>query len=134
LVRDPTTGPPGKENRGRCFGNNEKELDKYAWYMENTSDLDESHAHQVGIKKPNAFGLYDMHGNVAEWCHDYFKEDYYKQSPAQDPPGPTSGSSRVLRGGSWFNFTRHARSADRDRNDADNRNYGSGFRLVRELD
>ena len=75
-----------------------------------------------------------MHGNVAEWCHDYFEEDYYKQSPAQDPPGPTSGSFRVFRGGSWNRNSRYTRSANRDRLDADHRYYNVGFRLVRELD
>ena len=75
-----------------------------------------------------------MHGNVHEWCHDYFEEDYYKQSPAKDPTGPTSGSSRVLRGGSWNNFTRDARSADRGRDGASDRHDYNGFRLVRELD
>jgi formylglycine-generating enzyme required for sulfatase activity len=74
-----------------------------------------------------------MHGNVYEWCHDYFEEDYYKQSPAKDPTGPTSGSSRVLRGGSWLGRTRYPRSARRSYFGAsgDSRN---GFRLVRELD
>jgi formylglycine-generating enzyme required for sulfatase activity len=75
-----------------------------------------------------------MYGNVYEWCHDYFEEDYYKQSPAKDPPGPTSGSSRVLRGGSWDSGTRDARSALRNWIDADFRNLYFGFRLVRELD
>ena len=89
---------------------------------------------RVRLKKANAFGLYDMHGNVYEWCHDYYEEDYYKQSPAKDPTGPTSGSSRVLRGGSWLRNSRVTRSAYRDRNDADVRNDLSGFRLVRELD
>jgi sulfatase modifying factor 1 len=85
------------------------------------------------LKKPNAFGLYDMHGNVYEWCHDYYEEDYYKQSPAQDPPGVV-GASRVLRGGSWNYDTRTPRSASRDRRFAGYRYRDSGFRLVRELD
>jgi formylglycine-generating enzyme required for sulfatase activity len=75
-----------------------------------------------------------MHGNVEEWCHDYFEEDYYKQSPAKDPTGPTSGSSRVLRGGSWSFNSRRTRSALRNWYVADRRNYCYGFRLVRELD
>jgi formylglycine-generating enzyme required for sulfatase activity len=75
-----------------------------------------------------------MHGNVHEWCHDYFEEDYYKQSPAKDPTGPTSGSSRVLRGGSWNLGTRYTRSANRNANVAGARSYYYGFRLVRELD
>jgi sulfatase modifying factor 1 len=117
------------------FGNDEKQLGDYAWYDKNAKYLDEKYAHEVGLKKPNPFGLYDMHGNVFEWCHDYFEEDYYKQSPAQDPPGPTSGSFRVLRGGSWFFNSRFTRSACRYRFDADFRgNFFFGFRLVRELD
>jgi formylglycine-generating enzyme required for sulfatase activity len=116
------------------FGDDEKALGDYAWYNENAWDIVERYAHQVELKKPNAFGLYDMHGNVYERCHDYYEEDYYKQSPAQDPPGPTSGSSRVSRGGSWHGFTRYSRSANRSRGGADFRHNFLGFRLVRELD
>ena len=116
------------------FGNDEKALGDYAWYYKNADNAGEKYAHQVGLKKPNAFGMYDMHGNVWEWCHDYYGEDYYQQSPEKDPTGPTSGSSRVLRGGSWSSSTRHSRSANRDRNDAVSRYYFFGFRLVRELD
>jgi formylglycine-generating enzyme required for sulfatase activity len=122
------------------FGNDEKVLGDYAWYDKNTWGIDEKYAHQVGLKKPNAFGLYDMHGNVWEWCDDYYGEDYYKQSPAQDPTGPVTGSSRVvrvvrvLRGGSWGHDSRRTRSAGRGRFVADNRNFSNGFRLVRELD
>ena len=112
----------------------EKNLGGYAWYRENALNAGEEYAHQVQSKKPNAFGLYDMHGNVNEWCHDYYEADYYKQSPAKDPTGPTSGSSRVLRGGSWNYVSRLTRSADRDRVVAVYRLNGSGFRLVRELD
>jgi formylglycine-generating enzyme required for sulfatase activity len=116
------------------FGNNEKALGDYAWYYENTWDIDEKYAHQVGLKKPNAFGLYDMHGNVWEWCHDYWKENYYQKSPTNDPQGPVSGSSCVLRGGSWYGNSSYTRSAFRLRFVAHVRRYGFGFRLVRELD
>jgi formylglycine-generating enzyme required for sulfatase activity len=124
----------GTETRW-SFGDDENKLGDYAWCDKNAKDIGEMYAHQVGLKKPNAFGLYDMHGNVFEWCHDYFEEDYYKQSPAKDPTGPTSGSSRVLRGGSWDVFTR-SRSARRGRDVAGFRYYlyDLGFRLVRELD
>jgi formylglycine-generating enzyme required for sulfatase activity len=117
------------------FGDDEKELGDYAWYHGNAG-IGEACVHQVGLKKPNAFGLYDMHGNVDEWCHDYYGEDYYKQSPEKDPTGPARGSFRVLRGGSWDNDSRGTRSADRGRLVADFRYlyFYVGFRLVRELD
>jgi sulfatase modifying factor 1 len=123
----------GTETRW-SFGDNESALGDYAWHDKNAGDVDEKYPHQVGLKKPNAFGLYDMHGNVYEWCHDYFEEDYYKQSPAKDPTGPTSGSSRVLRGGSWSYDSRGTRSAVRFRHVAEYRFNNVGFRLVRELD
>jgi len=84
--------------------------------------------------KLNDFGLFDMHGNVYEWCHDYYGEDYYKQSPEQDPTGPVTGSFRVLRGGDWYDYSRDTRSARRVGFDAVFRYYHFGFRLVREFD
>jgi formylglycine-generating enzyme len=117
------------------FGNDEKELGDYAWNLKNAYDIGKGYAHQVGQKRPNAFGLYDMHGNVYEWCHDYYEEDYYKQSPEKDPTGPTSGSFRVFRGGSWYYYTRNSRSAPRGWSaGAVVRLSNVGFRLVRELD
>ena len=116
------------------FGNDEKVLGDYVWYDKNAWDIDEKYAHQVRQKKPNALGLYDMHGNMYEWCHDYYEADYYKSSPGEDPTGPASGSFRVLRGGSWHDDTRHARSAARSRRGADTRGSSFGFRVVRELD
>ena len=82
---------------GWCFGDSELELDDYAWYANNS----EKKTHPVGQKSPNAWGLFNVHGNVLEWCADWFDKDYYRTSPASDPTGPSSGSSRVLRGSSW---------------------------------
>jgi len=113
------------------FGDDEKDHGDYAWYDKNARD--EKYAHQVGLKKPNAFGLYDMHGNVWAWCSDYYERDY-EHSPEKDPTGPTSGSERVYRGGSWIGPTRGTRSAARGIIDAGYRGAISGFRLVRELD
>ncbi|MFQ6042599.1 MAG: formylglycine-generating enzyme family protein, partial [Candidatus Poribacteria bacterium] len=69
--------------------------------------------HDVGVKKPNAFGLYDMHGSVWEWCADWYDPDYYLPSPLVDPKGPERGRFKVLRGGSWFRYAKYARSAYR---------------------
>jgi len=124
------------------WGDDEASIGDYAWYMKNAYDARERYAHQVGLKRPNAFGLYDMHGNVLEWCHDYYGEDYYKQSPKKDPTGPGFGSSRVLRGGSWRRgVLRNTRPAFRDRfapggrlQSRPERFDDFGFRVVRELD
>jgi formylglycine-generating enzyme required for sulfatase activity len=75
-----------------------------------------------------------MHGNVFEWCQDWYGRDYYGKSPVADPRGPTSGSSRVVRGGSWLDFAQFTRSANRVRYAPDNRVSSSGFRVVCELD
>ncbi|HVS40586.1 MAG TPA: bifunctional serine/threonine-protein kinase/formylglycine-generating enzyme family protein [Gemmataceae bacterium] len=80
------------------FGDDEQELDQYAWYGANSQE----HTHPVGQKKPNAWGLYDMHGNVFQWTADWFAEDYYQHSPKEDPPGPSTGGWRLMRGGGWY--------------------------------
>ena len=85
-------------NTRYSFGNSSGSLKDHAWYTENSSAT----THPVGQKKPNAWGLYDMHGNVAEWCEDFYAEGYdAAPGAAADPRGPPSGDERVLRGGSW---------------------------------
>ena len=80
-----------------CFGDDESKLGDYAWYGKNSDNK----THPVGEKKPNAWGLYDMHGNVLEWCQDWWKDGYYNESPVDDPTGPATGAIRMDRGGSW---------------------------------
>jgi formylglycine-generating enzyme required for sulfatase activity len=102
------------------------QLGEYAWYGNNSG----SETHPVGQKKPNAFGLYDMHGNVWEWCQDWYGENYYSQRSEVDPKGPDTGTARVLRGGSWFNLPRICRSASRLRLTPGYRFISGGFRVV----
>jgi formylglycine-generating enzyme len=88
----------------------------------------------VGEYRPNGFRLYDMHGNVYEWCQDWYDEDYYGSSPANDPAGPSSGSSRVSRGGSWCYGPSDIRSANRNWGTPDDRDSFVGFRVVVECE
>ena len=84
----------------------------------------------VGKFRANVWGLYDMHGNVSEWCADWFAGDYYLNSPMDDPPGPATGSARVAGSGSWGVAVTTCRSADRYRFQPDYRGYHLGFRVV----
>jgi formylglycine-generating enzyme required for sulfatase activity len=108
------------------FGDAEAGLGKYAWYWNNS----QKKTHPVGKKKPNAWGLYDMHGNVWEWCQDWFGG--YPPGPVTDPEGPASGERRVLRGGSWVGFAWFARSAVRYYDFPDGGDL-IGFRVARAL-
>jgi formylglycine-generating enzyme required for sulfatase activity len=115
------------------FGDSDSDLGEHAWFDGNGASRGEKYAHAVGLKKPNAFGLYDMHGNVWEWCSDWY-QDSYSGLPTQNPKGPNSGTYRVLRGGCWYNSPQSCRSAGRIWSTPDNRGNSLGFRVVVSLD
>ena len=109
-----------------CFGSDISQLGDYAWSSGNSGDQ----PHPVGQKKPNAWGMYDMHGNVSEWCQDWHGQ--YASGLVVDPKGPTTGEYRVTRGGSWCLDGVYCRSAARLRYDSSFACAWSGFRVVLE--
>jgi len=107
-------------------------LKNYAKYPSFRFDDGVAFTAVVGRYPKNAFGLSDMHGNVFEWCRDWYDAKYYAAAPDQDPPGPSSGSFRVLRGGSWYGAPSLVRCADRNYGTPEDRGSCGGFRLVLE--
>jgi formylglycine-generating enzyme required for sulfatase activity len=109
-----------------CFGDEAADLVYYAWYYNNS----ENETHPVGQQRPNNWGIYDMHGNVWEWCSDWYDGNYYKNSPEKNPTGPAAGTYRVLRGGSWLIYVNYCRSAVRCGGDPYGRDNYGGFRCA----
>jgi formylglycine-generating enzyme required for sulfatase activity len=110
------------------FGDREGDLDANGWQASNSAEQ----AHPVGLKLPNAWGLYDMYGNAWEWNADYLSEDYYAMSPKVDPPGADAGS-RSMRGGSRTDGAGQLRSGARGFLDQDVSNNVVGFRVICRL-
>ncbi len=104
------------------------ELNAVAWYDDNSG----KETHPVGHKQPNAWGLYDMLGNLWEWVQDWFDENYYEHSPDTDPPGPSLRGARVVRGGSWGSNAESVRTSVRLNVWPGLRDDNIGFRCVRE--
>jgi formylglycine-generating enzyme required for sulfatase activity/streptogramin lyase len=102
-------------------------IDEMGWHQGNF----ELQLHPAGKKKPNAWGLYDMHGNANEWVADWYDKDYYRRTPPEDPPGPTSGQTRVYRGGDVWNPASNTRCANRHRGGSPPGSRAYGVRLVR---
>ena len=109
------------------FGADPRKLDDHAWHYGNTGDRKEAYAHRVGLKKPNPWGLCDMHGNVYEWCSDWYKPVL---AGGDDPQGPSTGTFKVLRGGGWGYDPARCRSADRNKNVSSFTDFSGGFRVV----
>jgi formylglycine-generating enzyme required for sulfatase activity len=112
------------------FGDDAAQLGEYAWFSGNSNTDDTTiKSHQVGLKLPNAFGLYDMHGNVWEWVWNWWES--YTEGAKTDPRDPEAGTNRVGRGGSWGEAAGNLRSALRNYGGPSNRSSLLGFRVVR---
>jgi formylglycine-generating enzyme required for sulfatase activity len=112
------------------FGDDVAKLDDYAWFNRTAEQRSEIGARPVATKRPNPWGLYDMHGNVWERCEDFHDPNWYAESPAVDPRGPTAGGNRIVRGAGWHYFDLHCRSAYRNNYSPQSRTGNTGFRVV----
>jgi formylglycine-generating enzyme required for sulfatase activity len=115
----------GSKSRRFTFSGSSN-IESTGWYNENSG----GRIHPVGQKSPNELGLYDMTGNIGEWCSDWYDRSYYASSPANAPEGPSTGTYRVIRGGSWDDKPGYCKITNRDFNEPNDRLGNIGFRPV----
>ncbi len=118
----------GRKSRGYVFSG-ANQVDSAGWYSENSG----SKTHPVAGKHPNELGIYDMTGNVWEWCADWYDDEYYSVSPQKNPQGPASGKYHVLRGGSWISNETYSHVTTRSSLRSDYISASNGFRVVKDL-
>lgn len=106
------------------------DMDAHAWYFDNAEDIGEDYAHAAGQKTPNAWGLYDTTGNVSEWCQDWYQSDL-GENQENNPDGPSSGTDKLQRGGSWSSFANNCRAANRTHKEPNLANTRYGLRILR---
>ncbi|PKL76529.1 MAG: hypothetical protein CVV27_09840, partial [Candidatus Melainabacteria bacterium HGW-Melainabacteria-1] len=116
----------GDQGGGHFFGSDASQLGDYAWYLANA----DGRTHPVGTRQPNPYGLYDLYGNVWEWCRDYFAA--YPGGHALEPTGPESGKTRALRGGGWNTEADRCQTFVRWHQPPETRSNQVGFRLLLE--
>lgn len=116
---------------GRSINSRQTNFDGSEPYNDSAKSDFQGKTLEVGSFSANTFGLYDMHGNVREWCQDWYSSSYYRDSPARDPQGPKSGKNKVRRGGSYGSKGKWCRAAYRGAKEPDDRNKFTGFRVVR---
>ncbi|MCF6365064.1 MAG: formylglycine-generating enzyme family protein [Bacteroidales bacterium] len=104
-------------------------VDEVGWYKNNSGNK----VHKQGLKKANKFGLFDMSGNVDEWCEDWYVADYYNNMPSENPSGPKKANFKVYRGGSWYNTEKMLRVTNRRAANPVSRKATIGFRVVKDI-
>lgn len=115
------------------FGNSSKQLAQYAWYNSNSLEIGDISPRPIGTKKANPWGVFDIYGNVWEWTSDYYEADHYQKSIHRTPSGPSKGSLKTIRGGSWNFDETYCRSTAREAYQPRYRSRSIGFRIIREI-